>query len=139
MLMNSIIDNNKYQEELLNQENKINGFINEQKNNLNINISKLNEMFNDRAKSNDNEIEQINNKIKDLQSQVKDFNKKFEIVNEIPTIENKINELKYKEKDIINKINGISNNNEDIKSKNGEINMSVKFEDYNMDEIKNFK
>ena len=42
-------------------------------------------MFNDRAKSNDNEIEQIKNKINDLENEVKDFNSKYQIVNEIPT------------------------------------------------------
>ena len=135
MLMNSIIDNNKYQEELLNQENKINRFINEQNNNLNINISKLNEMFNDKAKSNDIETEQIKKKINDLQNEVKEYNNKFIIVNEFPNIENKINELKYKAKHMINKINGISNNQEDTKIKNGELNVSVKFEGNNMDEI----
>ena len=36
---------------------------------------------------------------------------------------------------MINKINGISNNQEDIRNKSGEINMSVKFEGKNMNEI----
>ena len=135
MLMNSIIDNNNYQKELLDQENKINGFINEQKNNFNINISKLNDMFNDGAKSNDKEIEQIKNKMDELQKEVNDSNNKIEKVNEIPNIENKINELKYKIKDMINKINVISNNQEEIKNKKEEISKSVKIDGINIDEI----
>lgn len=124
-IMNSVINNNNYEEELIKVESNLNNFLNEQNNKFDNTLSIIYNNYLENTTNKEKEINFIKSDVNKTEEKFNNVKIHLSPINEIPIIQNGIGEMDGKMKEILVKYEQILKEQEDMNLKNNVLRQSL--------------